>query len=292
MLLRERFLNRSEALAFRELQKIASDNALQAFAKPRLSDVLLKDRYLTPSEYSMYSLAHFDFLLTDGSYLPVLAIEYDGPRHAEKVQANRDVIKNSFCSEAGLPLIRIGANYVVREYRGMTLLRWIVEVIELEKAFDQAQQRGLVPWEEPFDPLMIMDDGSDRKWPYWLSVRETIRINNFLKGDLENRSWTGLHGKAPNGDILWLEYLTTQEGVLYARCRFRDQLAPFPFWDLMGEVGKFEMGRRLLEYTNNGEISLLTHDDFARVLDRLKKEYDLQSGHFAGKVRGAAEFTI
>jgi hypothetical protein len=136
MLLREKFLNRREALVFRELNKIALDNGLQAFAKPRLSDVLLKDHYLMTSEYSMYSLAHFDFLLTDNASAPILAVEYDGPRHVEKTQVVRDEIKNSFCLEAGLPLIRIGANYVVREYRGMTLLRWIVEVIEIQKAFD------------------------------------------------------------------------------------------------------------------------------------------------------------
>jgi hypothetical protein len=284
MLLREKFFNRSESLVFHELQKIASDNELQAFAKPRLSDVLLKDRYLTSSEYSMYSQAHFDFLLTDKSHFPILAVEYDGPQHSEEIQENRDNIKNMFCLEAGLPLGRIGANYVIREYRGMTLLRWIVEVIELQKAFDDAQERGIVSWDEPFDPLMIAADGSDRKWPYWLSVRETIQVNEFLDEDLDNRSWTGLHGKGENGDILWLEYLTTESGVLCARCRFREQSAPFPFWDLMSEVGKFEIGRKLLAH-KQGKLGLVQHDEFARTMNRLNKEYDLRSGHFAGKTR-------
>jgi hypothetical protein len=163
MRLREQFFNRSEELVFRELTKVANDNALHAVAKIRVSDVLERRRYLTPSEFSMFSSAHFDFLLTDQSHRPVLAIEYDGPTHLAGKQTARDEIKNAFCHEAGLPLIRIVASYVTRLYRGMTLLRWIVEVIELEKAFDQAQQSGLVPWDEPFDPLSIASDGSSRR---------------------------------------------------------------------------------------------------------------------------------
>jgi hypothetical protein len=39
-------LNRSEEVVFRELQSISQDNNLKVFAKPRLSDVILKGREL------------------------------------------------------------------------------------------------------------------------------------------------------------------------------------------------------------------------------------------------------
>lgn len=44
MRIAETLLNRSEAVAFRELQSIADDNGMLVFAKPRLSDVILKGR--------------------------------------------------------------------------------------------------------------------------------------------------------------------------------------------------------------------------------------------------------
>src|ERR1700677_2745775 len=44
--------NKSEEVAFRELEAITNDNALRLFAKPRLSDVILKDgTYLPPRTF-------------------------------------------------------------------------------------------------------------------------------------------------------------------------------------------------------------------------------------------------
>ena len=110
MRVREKFLNSSEEVVFRELKSIADDNSFVAFAKPRLLDVLEKERFLTSAEFSMFSSAHFDFLLTDQNHAPLLAIEYDGPTHLSEAQIQRDKIKNLLCLESGLPLIRISAS--------------------------------------------------------------------------------------------------------------------------------------------------------------------------------------
>ena len=49
-------LNRSEEVAFRELQSIAADNNLKVFSKTRLSDVIQKDRtFLTQREFDFYT---------------------------------------------------------------------------------------------------------------------------------------------------------------------------------------------------------------------------------------------
>ena len=37
----------------------------------------------------------------------------------------------------------------------MTELRWIVEVTELEKAFNEAQENGVIPYYEGFDPAFL-----------------------------------------------------------------------------------------------------------------------------------------
>ena len=129
--------------------------------------------------------------------------------------------------------------------------------------------------------MSIASDGSSRSWPYWLSARETIRVNDFLREDFRKRTWVGVHGKNEKGDIVWLEYLKTETGVLCVRCKFRDQQAPFPFWDMMGEVGKFEIGRKLQDYME-GKIELLSHKEFSLTLARLKDAYNLRNGHYVG----------
>ena len=96
-------------------------------------------------------------------------------------------------------------------------------------------------------------------------MRETIRVNDFLKEGLGKRNWVGAHGENEKGDIVWLEYLKTENGVLCARCKFRDQQAPFPFWDMMGEVGKFEIGRKLDAYIQ-GELASYPTKSFRKIL--------------------------
>ncbi|MBH5398883.1 DUF2726 domain-containing protein [Bradyrhizobium sp. CNPSo 4010] len=55
-------LNGSEKTVMRELEKIASDNAMRIFAKPRLSDVIQKhSTYLTKREFDFYTRSHCDF---------------------------------------------------------------------------------------------------------------------------------------------------------------------------------------------------------------------------------------
>jgi len=149
-------LNRSEEFAFRELQSITSDNNLKVFPKPRLSDVLQKDgTFLTQREFDFYTRSHCDFVITDNQFRPVMVIEYDGPLHADAKQQERDEIKNELCRRAGLGMLRIHDRHVTKLYRGMSVLRWIVEVSELEKAFYVAQAEGQIPYDEPFDSAMF-----------------------------------------------------------------------------------------------------------------------------------------
>jgi very-short-patch-repair endonuclease len=135
-------LNRSEETVLRELEKIASDNAMRIFVKPRLSDVIQKDStHLTNREFDFYTRSHCDFVVADADARRVMIVEYDGPLHQSRAkQQERDEIKNELCRCAGLGLLRINDNYVTKLYRGMTVLRWIVEVAELEKAFYAAQR--------------------------------------------------------------------------------------------------------------------------------------------------------
>ena len=150
-------VNRSKERVLHELQKIASENGLRVYTKLRLSDLIQKGgTQLTNREFDFYTRSHFDFVVPDDEARPLMAIEYDGPLHQLSAeQIVRDEIKNELCRRAGLGLLRINDNYVTKIYRGMTVLRWIIEVIELEKAFNAAQEEGHIPWDEPFDPTVL-----------------------------------------------------------------------------------------------------------------------------------------
>jgi very-short-patch-repair endonuclease len=170
----ESLFNRSEEVVFRELQSISKDNNLMVFAKPRLSDVIVKEReLLTQREFDFYTRSHCDFVVTDAAYRPLMIVEYDGPLHTDEQQQTRDRIKDDLCSRAGLGMLRIHDRHVTELYCGMSVLRWIVEVTELQKAFYEAQEKGQIPYDEPFDPAMFDSIGGGRRFPYWLSAPAT-----------------------------------------------------------------------------------------------------------------------
>lgn len=168
-------LNRSEEVVLHELQKIVSDNAMRVFTKLRLSDVIQKGgTHLTNREFDFYTRSHCDFVVADHHARPVMVVEYDGPLHQLSAeQQERDEIKNELCRRAGLGLLRVNDNYVTKIYRGMTVLRSIVEVTEFEKAFNAAQEGGHIPWDQPFDPTFLEPAGSCGRFPYWLGAAAT-----------------------------------------------------------------------------------------------------------------------
>jgi len=159
MRIADALLNKAEEIAFRELEAITDDNALRLFTKPRLSDVIWKGHtHLSQRVFDFYTRSHADFVVSDADSKPLIVVEYDGPAHTQPTQQERDRIKDALCTEVGLGILRINANHVTRLYRGMSVLRWIIEVTELEKWFYKAQVDGHLPWDEPVRP------GYDYEW--------------------------------------------------------------------------------------------------------------------------------
>lgn len=74
----------------------------------------------------------------------MLAIEYDGPQHADAAHAERDRIKDCLLEAAGLPLLRID-NLFTREEGKWRFLTYILNMHEIGKGFYEAQANGLTP---------------------------------------------------------------------------------------------------------------------------------------------------
>lgn len=278
----DKFLNKGEEIVFDELSSIASDEALRVFAKPRVSDVLLKGRTrLDERTFDYYTRSHFDFLLTAPEGKPAMAIEYDGPFHAEPVQAERDKMKNRLCEVARFPLLRIGANHILKKFRGMTLLRWLVEVSQLEAAFDVAQSEGSVPCDEPFDPAMIAYDGRGRHWPYWLSLDANRRINKFLDSQARPTAWVTRLGVDDEKNYHALEYIKVGDNFLYVKTAARNQGAAVRIFDMLGEVAHCEMAEKLDRFLAGSE-AMLALNEFKPIHDRICQTYQMLGGGTRG----------
>jgi hypothetical protein len=277
-------LNRSEAIVLSELQAIARDNQLKAFAKPRLSDVIEKgSTFLTNREFDFYTRSHCDFVVTDENNRPLMAIEYDGPFHADAKQKERDEIKNDLCRRAGLGLLRINDKHVTKLYRGMTVLRWIVEVTELQKAFYDAQESGTVPYDEPFDPAFICGVGGESNFPYWLSAPANLSIHAYFKtlNAGVRKGWNGFVGHDKDGTGHRLSCLYFGDHVLWARTAVRRQDLNFPAYDLLDELDTCELGIRLQKFLS-GEISPVPLMDFKRVFEGFCQKYNAHPSHSVG----------
>lgn len=288
----DRFLNKSEEVVFQELSAIARDNRLRVFTKPRVADVIRIERdEMPPRHFSFHLKSHFDFLLTRADFSPFMVVEFDGPSHENQLQIERDTIKNRLCRDAGLPIIRIGANHVHRKYRGMSALRWIIEVHGLEEAFYDAQQKGHIPSDEPFDPAMVASDGSGRSWPYWLAVNETQRIHRFHReNSFKCFHWIGLRGADNVGRTRRIEYIRFDDAVVYAVTSFRTQDAPIPMFDLEGEISTCELGLKLQAFLR-GAAKPIAWSRFAAALERRREEWGLSLSHGMGPIEDLNYFS-
>jgi hypothetical protein len=278
-------LNGSEEIVLRELQNIAADNGMRVFVKPRLSDVIQKDNTrLTDRQFAFYTRSHCDFVLTNAQARPLMIVEYDGPLHQlDSKQQERDEIKNELCREAEIGLLRINDRYVSKLYRGMSLLRWIVEVIELEKAFYEAQENGQIPWDEPFDPAFLEPVGSGGGFPYWLSASATQSFHDFFDTLDRNmpKGWNGILGQAKNGAHLRLSCLYFGNQILWSKTGVRKQDVQFPDYDLLDQIDTCELGIRLGKF-RKGEITASSPAEFRPVFEKFCEQYNAHPSHSMG----------
>lgn len=280
----DRLLNRSEEVAFRELERIAGDNGLRVFAKTRLSDVITKSGgHLSRREFDYFTRSHCDYVVTDDVYSPLMVVEYDGPFHVDARQQERDQIKNALLREAGLGLLRINDRHVTRSYRGMSVLRWIIEVTELMRVFDEAQRNGQIPLDEPFDPSAFDAIGDGPRFPYWLSAPATQSFHAFFKtlDPAAPHGWSSFTGRDADGTACRLSCLYFDDHILWAKTAVRRQDLVFPHYDLLDEIDGCELGLRLAQF-RRGEIQAATKAEFRRVFDRFCEKYDPHPSHSSG----------
>ncbi len=163
----------------------------------RVSDVIEFDRQeLSEEETHCYRTMHFDFTITQGDYgTPQFVVEFDGPHHKSGSTAERlDAVKNKFCMDAGLPILRISSQEL-ESHEHVSVLRWIVErwaaarleypaiVREMQERWELlAEDCPVAPETEEFYDRLVDCDPSvwfDLRHPYPARLTITHRLRRL-----------------------------------------------------------------------------------------------------------------
>jgi Protein of unknown function (DUF2726) len=164
------------------LREVADKLGVRVFPKPRVADVLNIDKSgLSSTEYTYALKAHLDFVVADEKDgRPHFAVEFDGAYHESSIDAQRrDEMKGAICDRLGLPLLRIDADYL-RDVKGFRLLAWLVELWFLYEAFSEQQERGYIPWDEPFDAYSVVDHDEEGAWVFPYGLADEARKKVWL----------------------------------------------------------------------------------------------------------------
>ena len=177
------------------LAEAAKRCQVRVFAKVRVADVLdLDGSGLSADEFRYGLQAHFDFVIADShDTRGQFAVEFDEVHHlTDERTKRRDRLKAEICARLDFPLVRIGSSYLRRERR-FTLIGYLVEVWDLDRAFTRAQESGQIPWDEPFDPFLIIassvpdvtkGERLELDFPYWLERPARLRFVEAMREGL------------------------------------------------------------------------------------------------------------
>jgi len=157
----KRMLNCPERITYHRLNDVCARRSAQVYVKVRLADVLpVEGSGLSERLYEFALQAHYDFVITDSTQMPLFAVEFDGPNHSNAAQVERDARKDGLSCRFSLPLLRVSA---VDLQRSEWQLDWLTEVTERwfnEKESERSNRLALenssvVP---PFAPGSSVDE--------------------------------------------------------------------------------------------------------------------------------------
>jgi len=226
------------------------------YSKVRVADVLpIENSGISNDEYRFALQSHFDFVVTNTDQTPLFSVEFDGPTHQTKKQKLRDERKEQLCLNFDFPILRINARYLNKKYRCFDLLSWFVECWFFHEAFFEAQRAGLVPCDEPCDPMLVLSlPGHRQRFPLWLSADLRIKIQNLAKlkkiKDFVPSHWIGTDDQGYYHGIMWLRIDDEMGAVTHAA--MRSQHFPIIESELLCELLVFQLYEELSRVLEKG----------------------------------------
>jgi hypothetical protein len=166
-----------------------------------------------------------------------------------------------------------------------SICRWIVSAWELQKSFDVAQEKGHIPWDEGFDPIMLWHSGEtlEEIHPHWLSLRPRRTIEAWAKQGripkAHSCQFVFSDAEANYHGLEWMDVSATT--VLCVESAMRAQQFPIYLGDLFGELLTILMFENLQNFlqTRTGDVA---PEDVERRVGQYKQKYRFSSGHSSG----------
>ena len=285
MKLLKNILNGHEDITYNELKALSKSYDYRVFPKVRLADVFpIENSGIENALYGFSLKSHFDFLISNESNYPLFAGEFDGPTHRSSEQKTRDAKKNEICGIFDLPILRINANHLIKKYNKMSLLHLIISAWELKKAFDDAQEQGLIPDDEDFDPVHLFHEGStlEEIHPHWLGLQPRLEFKRLhIEGVLPVRFSSGVvfyDNEMNYHGVEWID--VAEDKVIFIRSAMRRQQFPLYFGDLFPEILTVLLYDKLCTYLKSGKGSVdatIVGDN----LQSMKQRHRLMRAHSA-----------
>jgi hypothetical protein len=131
----KRLSTKPELTADRIMRRTLAGTDWLISRETRIQSVLDKDRdSLSDAAFNLYSRGSFDFVVYHHDRdEPEFVLEFDGIGHDDSRQTARDLIKNSLCVSARLPLLRIGHDEL-RAPEKVSVLEWLVATFARESS--------------------------------------------------------------------------------------------------------------------------------------------------------------
>lgn len=275
-----RLLNRSEEVTADRLRSVCAEWGAHVYPKVRVADVLSLDRSVIGSDLYGYGLqAHFDFTVCNKNFVPLFAVEFDGPSHHDPVQRRRDLQKEQICWNYSFPLLRVNDRYLDRTCRTMDLLTWFVEAWFLKESFDEGQRTGAIAPDEPFDAKFVWRS-DDRRGPFpmWLISEINDKVRELSDA---GRCWSpgvssilGVDARGTYHAVGYLEIDGTS-GVV-CQTAMRAQQFPIEMDDILPQIVEFQVYERLEEVLSGAREA----EDADEIVQRL--QVFTRKCHFVG----------
>ncbi|HLP89751.1 MAG TPA: DUF2726 domain-containing protein [Nostocaceae cyanobacterium] len=278
-------VNNYEINTNEKLKKAASKYGAEVYPKIRLADVVdIENSGLDSKEYKYALQAHFDFVVTKGKELsPEFVIEFDEESHGKyETCIKNDKLKNSICKKFEISLFRIKADFL-REvgkfpkinnrsiFTGEfnSLAGWLVECWFLEKAFYEEQEKGFIPYDEPFC------------WFSFLGHDPFAQSRLYLQKMYKKKLCTTFIPKQIKGhdsdEIAWatLAILQLYNGkYIYgsAECKSINFTA-ISAYDLCEELAILDLTKKLFAYETSDFLINLTKQEIEKKEEEFRKKY-------------------
>lgn len=167
-------------------------------------------------------------------------------------------------------------------------MTYFVDAWFLEEAFSEAQNQGVVPYDEPFDITFIYSDGfpGHKKWPYWLSLDVQLAIQQLHRegkvAQMVPSHYVGIDNEGNYRCMSWLK-IDTQRVVRVVTGMHAQQFPAVCKSELISMLAMFDVYEQLKNIIEGRKNLSIRCDKLNDELNHFQAKYKMMSAFSCGK---------